>query len=229
MKITVKANASGTRVPDWMTIKFKLTALDEDKNNSAIKLNSVLDTVKAYLANIVDWSEVKTSSFSVKEKHNSKRVEKFSKRTNSYETTYDDIFLGYESAMSMSVGLPIDVKLVIKLIADLAAKDSVYINVDYSLKDFDSFQEEVMRNALDIASAKAEAIASKFGDKEVSCVDIDYTYIEHQTSSAFRSASLDMCYDSCASRYEDAINNIADNFNPEPISITEAVKTVWEV
>jgi len=226
MEILVKATAKAEKMPDTMVVKIDFFGLKKDKEESLKLLNTNVSNIKEYLnTKGISWDSVTTSKFSVSEEYTNQRV--VVKKLGREETDYQRVFIGYRTKQSISFTKDLDIELAVKLIAEITKNEEIGVNIEYTLKDFTEFQSEVMKLAINNAKIKAQSIAESFDLDKVTCTNVDYTYVEQVTRSAYKTASLDCCRFAEEDSFSAALEDIAENINPDPIIWTESVKTTW--
>ena len=206
--IRIKGRGEISVKPDTIRLNIELEGLKKDYE-SAMKLwakqtRIVQETLKPLGFGPED---LKTLSFNI---------------DTSYSRTKDGqrIFEGYEFTQEMKLELPLDNRLLGKVLYALAdcSADPV-IHISFTAKDKGGVKNQLLEKAVEDAKEKAALLSHAAGVALGSILSIDYSWSEINIES--RSYIEDGCIGSSPSLDVD--------FSPEDIDLSDTVTVVWEI
>lgn len=223
MEINVKGSASQLVDPDYMTCRISLFGVSAEKEFAEASVLSNYDRVKEFFESNGITESLRTSSYVISEEY-----EKVSKKFADENPNYKPKFLAFHITQILVIDIPMDIKLVMNFINNVAKVKEVQISVEYYIKDKTEAQTAVMLEAFEKAREKAVALAKTvkpyINAETVIPTMVSYVIQDYNYRSNFRGSNLDGAYFGAS-----LADKVADSIEPQKISITEEVITKWEV
>ena len=207
LKVTGQATVS--EKPDTFVISFPLEILNYNYSKAINKLNEKVNVLrKVLIDNDLDPLILKTLSFSI----NRETV------WNSDLKEYN--FLGYKASHRTRIELPIDKKLMNKLLNDFTIKvKDIDFQVSFILKDSKSFIEDLLQKAIANAISTAKIISEASGVNLKEIVNIDYSFNQiHFIESNSSIEIVDMC-----------MTELSPEIEPEDVEANKTVTITWSI
>jgi hypothetical protein len=217
--IIITGIGNGEVSPNQIELRLNLSTLKTKYDESISEHSAKLDKIVKLLVDLgFDKKDLKTDTFNVYPEYKSVRT---------ITGDYKDQFQGYRVTQNLTLEFDLDMNK-LSMIIDRLSKSgtSPKMNISFTIKEKEEFQNMLLENACIDAKRKAEVLAKVTNQKIVGIRDIDYSFsrinfysnTRYDDNYAFESS--EMCYKTAS---------IADNINPSNISNSINVKFVFEV
>lgn len=167
LKITGIGHASMS--PNQIELSFNLITLDKDYEKLNVQHNQKLETFISSLTSLgFKKEDIKTSSFNIKSKYKSIR---------SINGEYKEVFEGFYISQNLVLTFDYNMELLDKILNNIASsKTNPKLNISFTIKEKEKFQNELLENACCDARKKAELLANSFNQTIAGIISIDYSF-----------------------------------------------------
>ena len=209
LQITGKGNLA--IAPDLLILAFEVNAHEWEYEKAIGRLNDKVEQLRQILEKEnVDRKQLKTKDFRVN------RETSWNKKTEKSE------FNGFRASHSLELELPLEQGLINRLLGKVATTlDDLDFRINFSVKDTETYHQQLLKNAIQKAKESAVLIAEASGVQLREIIDIDCTIREIQ----IRSRSYDY-------RVYETSHELAaptPDFEPDDIDVSESVTITWRI
>lgn len=209
-KLTITGKAKISAKPDTCILSFDILGHEWEYEASMKTLDEKVNSLRKVLKeNGIKKEELKTIDFDV-----------------SRGQTYDDkkkkyIFNGYKATHRMKLQLPLDNKLLNKLLTQISKElDSVGFDISFGVKNSSKYEKELIQSAIKNAKEAAQTICESAEVELKEILNIDYAFQEiYINSHSNRLYSDDMMME----------NSLAPDFEPEDIDVRDTINVTWRI
>lgn len=211
--ITVKGTGTASAKVDYVEISLSLEAVDKSYEEAMTLASTHIEMLTESLVSAgFKKEDLKTTFFNVSTEYRNVK--------DKYEN-YKQIFVGYKVNHHLKLSFDFSTeRLSTALSAISSSRVDPRFSIDFTVKNPDEINEEMLRSATENALRKAEVLCMAAGHKlgELQC--IDYNWGELDIYSETRYMNEMPGKKACCSPID---------FVPEDINISDSVKFVWEI
>lgn len=215
--LTVNGTGKVSIKPDYTIISVSLDTKDKAYEKAVEKASVQIELLRTSLINIgFQKNDLKTTSFNVQARYESERDNK---------GNYKSVFAGFECIHQLKLAFDFDMQK-LSCVLDALSKSLTEprLDVNFTVKDKSSVNEEVLRNAVANAVCQAEILASASGVKLGDIISINYNRSELNMLSNARFAIADNCRAAAPMAMEKSID-----IEPEDIDVSDTVSITWQI
>ena len=212
--ITVKGTGSFKVKPDLIVITMSLESLHLDYNKTMKLAAEAVEGLQRAIQSVgFNKTDLKTTNFNI-----STHYESYYDKDNNYKTKFD----GYLCEQGLKLEFDFDNEVMSKVLTTISkAKTDPRLNIQFSVKDKDAVNEELLISAADNAKRKAEILAKASGVSLGDLISIEYNWGELHLYSQTRYAMEDQMMKLSESS--------APDIEPDDIDFSDTVSFVWEI
>lgn len=209
--ITVNGVGTASVKPDLIILNMSVDTLEYDYSTAINQATEDINTLKqALIAVGYKADDLKTTDFSVNTSYEGYKDE---------SDVWQQRFNGYKCTHRLKLEFDLNMTELNKVLnAILSSSVTPVFSISFSVKDTASVAEQLLVNAVDNATRKADILAKASKVKLGAIINIDYSWKELHLYSDMRIAEP-MCYAS------DAVIDVT----PEDIKASDTVTIIWEI
>ena len=215
MDRTLKVKGKGKLqvTPDQISIYLDLKGCKRSYEDALILSSSKTDALKDSLQSLgFKPTDLKTVHFYIDTKYIDKREA---------DGNYKRIFVGYEFMHHMKLSFPKDNTMLTNVLnCIMTGEEKPEIRIEYTVKNIEDCQNELLRNAIRDSKQKANVLAEAAGVTLKEIVNIEYSWQDLEAmlepiayNSTIESASVGASFD----------------FEPEDLTLEETVAVIWNI
>lgn len=211
-KIIITGKGKLSVTPDIAIISFPLEFEAYEYGAAVYGINNMVEGLRNCIQECgIDRKELKTRSFSV------------NSYTKEEKITKEYIFAGFRASHSMKLEIPLDTKLISKIVMGITKLDKdIEFRLGFGVKDSDACFDELLRNAIVNAKEKAEVIADASGVKLMEIMKVDYSFADiylHSDTDMYLDTYENKCYS----------DHVLEEITPEDIDVKDNVTVTWRI
>ena len=212
--ITVKGTGRISLKPDTTVVSMTLKTVDPDYDQSMAQSAELLRQLRESISRIgFEAEELKTTSFHVCTEHES---------VCDQNGNYRNVFVGYACIHGLQLEFDFDTDLLSRVLSAVSmCLADPELNIQFTVKDKEHANDELLQSAAVNAKHKAEILAAASGVTLGQLVSIDYSWGERNVYSRTEYVMEAKCMaPPCGAGMD---------FHPENIDLQDSATFVWEI
>lgn len=212
--ITVKGIGKVSAKPDLIVISMALENTDYSYSGAMQLASSAVDAIRKALVSVgFEKEALKTTDFGITTDYD---------RYKDNKGNWKEKFLGYKCTHRLKLEFDFNMELLNKTLTAIASSGSdPRFDIAFSVKDKEVVSEQLLKDAVQNATKKAEILASASGLSLGAVQNIDYNWGELHLYSRTKFCEPMDCIASAPS--------MAMDIEPEDIDVNDSVTMVWSI
>ena len=217
IRVTGKGNLSVK--PDTVRLIMTMEGMKEEYDAALAESANMTEYLKQIFSDLgFEMEDIKTLSFNV-----STEYESYQAKDKSWKRRFE----GYKYVHRMKIEFPVDNKQLGKILYKLGHSPvRPEFHIEYTVAEPERCKNELLKNAVTDAKAKADVLSKAAGVSLGEIVTIDYSWAEID----FVSRPMDkMVLEECCIRNCEPEEAYDIDINPDDIDVTDNVTVVWKI